>query len=111
MTSARETRRKIDPFCSEHVVTQEVGSHPCRSHPPYELGLGRFARVTRREYLEIALTGVLVVIAGVCHFAGLGDVLTFVVAAIALAGLARTVGTATEQLGARLRSLGGRRRP
>jgi Ca2+:H+ antiporter len=62
--------------------------------------------VTRREYLEIALTAVLVVIAGVCHFAGLGDVLTFVVAAIALAGLARTVGTATEQLGARLGSGG-----
>jgi len=62
--------------------------------------------VTRRERFEIAVTAALVTIAGVCHFAGLGEVATFVVAAIALAGLARTVGTATEQLGARLGSGG-----
>jgi Ca2+:H+ antiporter len=62
--------------------------------------------VTRRERLEIALTAALVAVAAVCHFAGLGDVTTFVVAAVALAGLARTVGTATEQLGARLGSGG-----
>ena len=62
--------------------------------------------MTRRERLEIALTAVLVAAAGICHFAGLGDVVTFVVSAIALAGLARTVGTATEQLGARLGSGG-----
>jgi Ca2+:H+ antiporter len=62
--------------------------------------------VTRRERLEIAVTAALVIVAGVCHFTGLGNVLTFVVTAIALAGLARTVGTATEQLGARLGSGG-----
>jgi Ca2+:H+ antiporter len=62
--------------------------------------------VNRRERLEIALTAALVAVAGACHFGGLGDVVTFVVAAVALAGLARTVGTATEQLGARLGSGG-----
>jgi Ca2+:H+ antiporter len=62
--------------------------------------------VTRRDLIEIGLTCVAVAIAAVCHFAGLGDVLTFVIAAAALAGLARTVGTATEQLGARLGSGG-----
>jgi Ca2+:H+ antiporter len=42
----------------------------------------------------------------VCHYAGVNDVVTFVVSAAALALLARTVGTATEQLGARLGSGG-----
>jgi Ca2+:H+ antiporter len=42
----------------------------------------------------------------VCHFAGVNDVVTFVLSATALALLARTVGTATEQLGARLGSGG-----
>jgi Ca2+:H+ antiporter len=46
------------------------------------------------------------VLAGICHFAGLNDVATFAVAAAALAALARLVGTATEQLGARLGSGG-----
>jgi Ca2+:H+ antiporter len=62
--------------------------------------------VTRRDLIEIGLTCVTVAVAAVCHFAGLGDVLTFVIAAAALALLARTVGTATEQLGARLGSGG-----
>src|SRR5437763_10255603 len=47
-----------------------------------------------------------VVVAAICAYAGLGHVLTFVVAAIALAALARLVGHATEQLGARLGSGG-----
>jgi Ca2+:H+ antiporter len=42
----------------------------------------------------------------VCHYAGVNDVVTFVLSAAALALLARTVGTATEQLGARLGSGG-----
>jgi len=62
--------------------------------------------VTRRERLEIAITAAFVAVAGVCHFAGVGAVVTFVVSAFALAGLARTVGSATEQLGARLGSGG-----
>ncbi len=62
--------------------------------------------MTRRERVEITVTALAVTLAGVCHFAGFGAVTTFVVAAIALAGLARTVGTATEQLGARLGSGG-----
>src|SRR5947208_15227199 len=56
--------------------------------------------------MAIALTAAAVAAAAVCHFAGIGDVVTFVVAATALALLARTVGTATEQLGARLGSGG-----
>jgi Ca2+:H+ antiporter len=62
--------------------------------------------VNRSEKIELAVTGVLVLFAGVCRYASLGDVLTFVVAAVALAALARLVGTATEQLGARLGSGG-----
>ena len=44
----------------------------------------------------------LVAIAGVLDYAGLNAVLRFVAAAVALAVLARLVGTATEQLGGRL---------
>ena len=41
-----------------------------------------------------------------CHYSGIGDVASFIVAAAALALLARMVGTGTEQLGARLGSGG-----
>ena len=59
--------------------------------------------VTRRELLVLGVTLALVAAAAVCHYA-LGDVTTFVVTAVALAALARLVGTATEQLGSRLGS-------
>jgi Ca2+:H+ antiporter len=59
--------------------------------------------VTRRELIELGVTLALVAAGAVCHFA-LGDVTAFVVTAIALAALARTVGHATEQLGSRLGS-------
>jgi Ca2+:H+ antiporter len=62
--------------------------------------------VIRRERLEIAIVAALVALSALCHFAGLNDVLTFLVTAVTLAGLARTVGTATEQLGAQLGSGG-----
>jgi Ca2+:H+ antiporter len=59
--------------------------------------------VTRRELLVLGVTLALVAAAAVSHYA-LGAVTTFVVTAVALAGLARLVGTATEQLGSRLGS-------
>jgi Ca2+:H+ antiporter len=62
--------------------------------------------VNRRERIELAVTLVVVCIAAVCHYSGAGDVLVFCVSAVALAALARLVGTATEQLGARLGSGG-----
>ena len=62
--------------------------------------------MTRRDRIEMAITALAVVLAGAAHFAGVNDVVTFVVAAVALAALARLVGTATEQLGARLGSGG-----
>jgi Ca2+:H+ antiporter len=62
--------------------------------------------VNRRESIELTVTLAVVLIAGACHYAGAGDVLTFAVSAAALATLARLVGTATEQLGARLGSGG-----
>jgi Ca2+:H+ antiporter len=62
--------------------------------------------VTRREVIELIVTSAVVLVAGICHYAGVSDVLTFVVAAVALAALARLVGHATEQLGARLGSGG-----
>src|SRR4051795_12468118 len=53
--------------------------------------------------MELGVTLALVAVAAVGHFA-LGDVPTFVLTAVALAALARLVGHATEQLGARLGS-------
>jgi Ca2+:H+ antiporter len=58
--------------------------------------------VTRRDWIELALTGAAVALAALCHFGGLNAVITFFVAAAALALLARIVGLATEQLGGRL---------
>jgi Ca2+:H+ antiporter len=58
--------------------------------------------MTRREQAEIVVTAVLVGVAGALDLAGANAVLRFVAAALALALLARLVGTATEQLGGRL---------
>jgi len=60
--------------------------------------------MTRREAIGLAVTAVLVAIAATCHYGGLGAVATFALSALALAALARLVGQATEQLGARLGS-------
>jgi len=62
--------------------------------------------VNRREKIELVATAAVVAIAAACRYAPAGSVVTFVVAALALAALARLVGTATEQLGARLGSGG-----
>ena len=61
--------------------------------------------VNRRELLELAITLALVALAALGNYA-LGDVTTFALTAVALAALARLVGHATEQLGARLGSGG-----
>jgi Ca2+:H+ antiporter len=60
--------------------------------------------VTRRDGFELGVAGILVVGAGVAHFADATPVLAFVVAALAIAVLARLVGSATEQLGSRVGS-------
>lgn len=60
--------------------------------------------MNRREAIEAAVTAGLVAVAAICHYAKLNEVLTFAVAAVALAALARAVGQATEQLGAHLGS-------
>jgi Ca2+:H+ antiporter len=60
--------------------------------------------VTRRDLIELALAAALLVAAGVAHFADATPVLSFIVAALAIAMLARLVGGATEQLGSRLGS-------
>jgi Ca2+:H+ antiporter len=62
--------------------------------------------VNRRERIELAATLAAVCLAGASRYAGGGHVATFLVSAVALAALARLVGTATEQLGARLGSGG-----
>ncbi|MGZ4395195.1 MAG: sodium:proton exchanger [Gaiellaceae bacterium] len=56
----------------------------------------------RRELLEIGIVAVLVALAGIAHYTGTNEVVAFFVAALAIAGLARLVGTATEQLGGRV---------
>jgi Ca2+:H+ antiporter len=60
--------------------------------------------VTRRDVIELGVAGVLLAVAGVAHFADATPVLTFALAALAIAVLARLVGTATEQLGSRVGS-------
>jgi Ca2+:H+ antiporter len=62
--------------------------------------------VTRRDLVELFVDAVLVAVVAVLHFTGVEPVVTFVAAAIAIAALARLVGTATEQLGSRLGSAG-----
>ncbi len=52
--------------------------------------------------IEIAVAAALVAVAAVVHFAGANAVLTFVLAAVAIAAIARLVGGATEQLGGRV---------
>jgi Ca2+:H+ antiporter len=58
--------------------------------------------MTRRDQAEIVVAAALAGIAGALDLAGSNAVLRFVAAAVALAILARLVGTATEQLGGRL---------
>jgi Ca2+:H+ antiporter len=60
--------------------------------------------VTRRDVIELGLAGALLAAAGVAHFADATPVLSFILAALAIAMLARLVGGATEQLGSRLGS-------
>ena len=60
--------------------------------------------VTRRDVIELGVAGVLLAVAGGAHFADATPVLTFALAALAIAILARLVGTATEQLGSRVGS-------
>jgi Ca2+:H+ antiporter len=60
--------------------------------------------LSRRELIEIAVAVTLVVAAAVAHYAGATPVLAFLVAAAAIALLARVVGGATEQLGSRVGS-------
>ena len=60
--------------------------------------------VTRRDVIELAIGALLVVVAATAHFADATPVLTFALAALAIAALARLVGGATEQLGSRVGS-------
>src|SRR5438034_6151712 len=60
--------------------------------------------VTRRDVIELGVAGVLFAAAAGAHFADATPVLTFALAAVAIAILARLVGTATEQLGSRVGS-------
>jgi Ca2+:H+ antiporter len=60
--------------------------------------------VTRRDVIELALAAVLLAAAAAAHYGDATPVLTFVLAALAIAVLARLVGTATEQLGGRVGS-------
>ena len=60
--------------------------------------------MNRRDLVELGIALVLFVAAGAAHFADATPVLSFGVAALAIAMLARLVGNATEQLGSRLGS-------
>jgi Ca2+:H+ antiporter len=58
--------------------------------------------VNRRDVIELAVAAAMVVVAAIAHFADATPVLTFALAALAIAVLARLVGGATEQLGGRV---------
>jgi Ca2+:H+ antiporter len=58
--------------------------------------------VSRRDLIEVVLCVVLVAAAALAHYLHATAVLAFLVAAAAIAVLARLVGTATEQLGGRV---------
>jgi Ca2+:H+ antiporter len=58
--------------------------------------------VNRRDVIELGVAAALVGVAAVAHFAHATPVLAFSLAALAIAVLARLVGGATEQLGARV---------
>src|SRR5690242_10920905 len=58
--------------------------------------------MTRRELVEVGVVAAIVAVTALLDLAGSNAVLRFAVAAVALALLARLVGTATEQLGGRL---------
>jgi Ca2+:H+ antiporter len=60
--------------------------------------------VTRRDVIELVIAAAFVGVAAVAHFTNATPVLAFALAAIAIAVLARLVGSATEQLGARVGS-------
>jgi Ca2+:H+ antiporter len=60
--------------------------------------------VNRRDWIELGVAALLVAAAGVAHFADADPVVAFLIAALAIAVLARLVGGATEQLGTRLGS-------
>jgi Ca2+:H+ antiporter len=60
--------------------------------------------VNRRDIVELVIAAVLWGAAAVVHYAGVNAVASFLVAALAIAMLARIVGGATEQLGGRLGS-------
>src|SRR6266536_6459404 len=62
--------------------------------------------LTRRELFELVVDAAFVISAALAHFLGAPAVATFVVAALAIAALARLVGGATEQLGARIGASG-----
>jgi Ca2+:H+ antiporter len=60
--------------------------------------------VSRRDVIELGLAGALVAAAAAAHFENGTPVLTFVLATLAIAILARLVGSATEELGGRVGS-------
>jgi Ca2+:H+ antiporter len=75
--------------------------HRCRRSPRDR---ARDPSLTRRDVIELAVAAALVVVAAVAHFADATPVLTFALCALAIAVLARLVGSATEQLGSRVGS-------
>src|SRR3989440_5954274 len=62
--------------------------------------------MSRRELAEIVVDGALVAAAALAHFLDVTPVLQFILAALAIAGLARLVGSSTEQLGGRVGAAG-----
>jgi Ca2+:H+ antiporter len=62
--------------------------------------------MSRRELAEVGIDGVLVLAAALAHFLDVTPVLQFALAAVAIAALARLVGSSTEQLGGRMGASG-----
>jgi Ca2+:H+ antiporter len=74
--------------------------------PRSKVGTVRSAGMNRRDKNALIVTFLVVALAAASNHAGFGHVATFGISAVALAALARLVGTATDQLGGRLGSGG-----
>ena len=74
--------------------------------PRSKVGTVRSTGMNRPEKNALIVTFLVVLLAAACKYASLGHVATFAASALALAALARLVGTGTHQLGSRLGSGG-----
>jgi len=83
------------PLIEEHLTVGE------RDWPLSAIIVGVTRLFTRSDLIVVGGSALAIILAGVAHYAGAPSVLTFIVAAVAVAMLASLVGRSVEQLGDR----------